>query len=438
MKKLKSVLLTICLLILMFIIFTVPSLAAENVDITNTYLSSGEITKPEIPYIYQKDSCISLFYEQVPELRKLAEDYQLFWEQNPDASDNYLVTNGVNNFCKRIQIDYRFDENPWASQNGNWDLVDGNSFDTGSDVYYGICFAVSNEHDCMYEDESNKLDRIYQSDLYYYDPNDSMYSYLHPYVKSNGEGSYVLDLEEHTFAIRIRWYVTYEENGTQKTFFSDWSEETSIGKDGIQEEANLPKLEAPVLSDFSLEKDEGDSIYVKYYIDIPDSAYKANRYHFIFDDYFDSYLLEAQVKKGNSEWTDVYTANASWLDSGYRIASGLDSLEIDISDAVQLRARIVCSSFEETPSPWSNIIGTNAEEGMESPKISDGTLIEEPEAPSVMISTKEKCKVCGICPIQPLGICLFIWIAIVIIVIIAIVILIVLANNIKDKKTNNK
>lgn len=46
---------------------------------------------------------------------------------------------------------------------------------------------------------------------------------------------------------------------------------------------------------------------------------------------------------------------------------------------------------------------------------------------------KAKCKVCGICPIQPLGICLFIWIAIILIVFILVIILIS-----KGKKKNKE
>lgn len=54
-----------------------------------------------------------------------------------------------------------------------------------------------------------------------------------------------------------------------------------------------------------------------------------------------------------------------------------------------------------------------------------GAEIEDP--------AKKKCKVCGICPVQPLGICLFIWIAIILIVVILAFVL--LSKGKKDKKT---
>lgn len=49
---------------------------------------------------------------------------------------------------------------------------------------------------------------------------------------------------------------------------------------------------------------------------------------------------------------------------------------------------------------------------------------------------KKKCKVCGICPFQPLGICLFIWIAIILIVVILVFILV--SKGKKDKKKDEE
>ncbi len=431
MKKKVTFLLSFCLLATMLVTLAVPAFAAEKVDITQTYFSSGKLTKPEVPYLYVEDSYVNLFLEQIPELMKIAEDYQSFEKKNPDSSDNYFDANGAYFFCKTAQIDYKFDDNAWASENGDWNAVDGRNFNTGSNDYNGICFAVSNAHDSsLAEYDNSKMGHIRQADLGYYDPEDSMYSYLHPYVKKVGD-DYRLNLDDHTFTVRLRWYVTYEENETKKSFFSDWSDETSIGKDGTQEEATLPTLESPTLSDFSLVTNENGSVGVKYYIDIHDTAYKANRYHFIHDNYYDSYVLEAQIKKGNGEWTDVNTSNASWLINGYRTCGETGDLDIRIGDDVWMRVRIVCGSFDEEPSPWSNIIGTKALDGVDD-TTNPGTISGDPTDSGT--TEKAKCKVCGICPIQPLGICLFIWIAIILVIVLVIVIVVVVANKKKDKK----
>lgn len=67
----------------------------------------------------------------------------------------------------------------------------------------------------------------------------------------------------------------------------------------------------------------------------------------------------------------------------------------------------------------------------------EGDLTDAPTAlegdPGEEEPTKKKCKVCGICPIQPLGICLFIWIAILLIAAVVIVVLI-LKNKKKDEE----
>ena len=47
---------------------------------------------------------------------------------------------------------------------------------------------------------------------------------------------------------------------------------------------------------------------------------------------------------------------------------------------------------------------------------------------------KSKCKLCGICPVQPLGICLFIWIAVILLIVIILVIVIAVACTKKKKK----
>ncbi len=51
---------------------------------------------------------------------------------------------------------------------------------------------------------------------------------------------------------------------------------------------------------------------------------------------------------------------------------------------------------------------------------------------------KKKCRVCGICPFQPLGICLFIWIAIILIVVILIVVLVSKKKKDEDEKKDEK
>ena len=51
--------------------------------------------------------------------------------------------------------------------------------------------------------------------------------------------------------------------------------------------------------------------------------------------------------------------------------------------------------------------------------------------------TRHKCSVCGICPVQPLGICLFIWIAIIVVIIIIVIVVVVVVKKKKNKENEN-
>lgn len=65
-------------------------------------------------------------------------------------------------------------------------------------------------------------------------------------------------------------------------------------------------------------------------------------------------------------------------------------------------------------------------------KVSDEKSVTE-DLPKKGEDDKAKCSVCGICPVQPLGICLFIWIAIIVVIIVIVVVVIVVKKKKKDK-----
>lgn len=79
--------------------------------------------------------------------------------------------------------------------------------------------------------------------------------------------------------------------------------------------------------------------------------------------------------------------------------------------------------------------GNGGPSGEEDVTDDPGSADEASEIPSESENegAKKKCKLCGICPIQPLGICLFIWIAIILIIVIVVIVIIS-----KNKKNNDK
>lgn len=72
------------------------------------------------------------------------------------------------------------------------------------------------------------------------------------------------------------------------------------------------------------------------------------------------------------------------------------------------------------------------------PGTPDATPESTPESTPVPETepARKKCKVCGICPIQPLGICLFIWIAVILVA--AIIIIVLIAKGKKKDKEQDK
>ncbi|MBO4852842.1 MAG: hypothetical protein J5477_04345, partial [Schwartzia sp.] len=66
-------------------------------------------------------------------------------------------------------------------------------------------------------------------------------------------------------------------------------------------------------------------------------------------DMFEPYVIESQVRKGDGEWMDVYTANPPWIFSGYRLASLNDVGSVD-----EIRVRIVCRNLD-LASEWSEV-----------------------------------------------------------------------------------
>lgn len=78
---------------------------------------------------------------------------------------------------------------------------------------------------------------------------------------------------------------------------------------------------------------------------------------------------------------------------------------------------------------------TNGKHGAADEPDEDGTTAGNAGtgAPEDPTAEKKKCPVCGICPVQPLGICLFIWLAILLVVILAVVLLVL-----KKKKDGEK
>lgn len=105
--------------------------------------------------------------------------------------------------------------------------------------------------------------------------------------------------------------------------------------------------------------------------------------------------------------------------------------EVSKDDVIEFRAYLKNNAEEGKDSPYTNSLFGYAGDARTEESEQNGTNAPAEIHIDNTPIEKNKCKVCGVCPIQPLGICLFIWLAIILIIVIVVVILIF-----KGKKNN--
>ena len=131
------------------------------------------------------------------------------------------------------------------------------------------------------------------------------------------------------------------------------------------------------------------------------------------------YRVQADGEWG--EWKDTDWGNPQWLFSGWK---NIVTEEVSKDDTIEFRAYLKNNAEESKDSPYTNSLFCNAGDAHTEDPGQSGTNTPGEKPDDNTPTEKSKCKVCGICPFQPLGICLFIWLAIILIVVIVILILI--------------
>ena len=149
----------------------------------------------------------------------------------------------------------------------------------------------------------------------------------------------------------------YGEGGDDVYRTSEWSDVWSVGKNGTQSALVQPTtLAAPAISE--LKQDEDGSTGLDYIIDIPQSIYDAEMYYAIIENQFEPIYIETQISVNSGAWTSGYTANASWLNGGWR-GTSWDTPIYGQKDNIKLRVRFVADDVGLV-SEWSNMLELNA------------------------------------------------------------------------------
>lgn len=431
MKKSAAIL---CTAMLCIPLCTLHSSAADS-NFTHSFFPDGALpAPPSAPTVSYRDRNAdgkiqcgqTLFFYEVPKgITAFCDAITSMGEEAFQQQYGASFNDGI-----YIQVDAKFDDGAWLSANGDWDVFD-----------YGENIDHKNEnfrlYDIFWQDDSSKIHCFSQSFLAYFssDTETHVNDFLMPYIKQDSTKTYYFfDIENHTVSYRYRFYLTYTDTASNEdhTLFSDWSAETSIGKDAENIEFSAPtEIEAPVLSDFSLKEDEYGYCNAFYHMDVPKSVFESQRYFIIEQNCYDPYTLESQIRVDGGEWTDFFTINGGWLGGTVRSTSFMEDSPMTLGSDVEIRVRLVCKALGNMTSEWSNSIGNVPIDG-ENLKGPSADLTELPPAPD------EKCSLCGICPVQPLGICLFVWIGIAVVAVAAVVCIAVKSRHKKNSSAQEK
>ena len=417
----KSLILVLC------IIFAASSLTlyafAGEEEFFNDYFTDGVIETPEKGFLSVNN--------RIGEYTKIDISFPIS-EQIYDFGTDYDKY-GYTKFCEKygfedsslafsVQVDYSLNsENDWHYRKV-WD-----SDPTFGSAYIGYSNKV----------ETQRIIDIRNTRSDYYVPlKDAIIT------GNNADGTEYayLDLENNTLYFRFRYCISFITAGEYKQtiIFSDWSEPfTYTGENGNTPVEAPKELPAPLISDLSVFTDEYGTAF-EFDLEFPQSFYETELYYEEFGG--STGKLQAQVNINGEGWIDAEFADGEWKDGGMRIVRVSEETEITESDTIQLRVRLT-DGDPIVNSLWSNIISLDgksdepAETTAESAEITRQFIDANTQDNT---AENSECSLCGICPFQPLGICMFVWLGIMLLLIILIIIAVKKSKSKKKKRRKKK
>ncbi|MBR4636682.1 MAG: hypothetical protein IKO51_10045 [Clostridia bacterium] len=239
-----------------------------------------------------------------------------------------------------------------------------------------------------------------------------------------------VDFGEHTAYFRSRFVVTVRDDANEDSYYySDWTAPVAYGKEAENTVTDWHAISAPEISGLHMTDETfNDNPVVAFTLTVPEELAK---------------MTTEAAAKGGAVTVETYArvkGDADWALMGNSdrdvrpgelkcalITLAKEGEVIPKDTEIELRCRYRVSGVEDEDiySDYSKTITFGSDEIGTDP-IPGG--VTEPVDPAPQ---KTKCKVCGICPFQPLGICLFIWLAIILAVVIVVIII---ASKAKKKK----
>ena len=222
---------------------------------------------------------------------------------------------------------------------------------------------------------------------------------------------HTFDFDNHKLYVRARFFVY--EYATKTVYTSDWSKDANVG-DSLKHKAPDvdSRMDAPELSKVRIDADVPGVIY--YDIDFPDSvkkiAYELKAAETELN-------FESQIRLNGGDWQYWITPDDLFP---YKVGTRQFSvMPDDLQGKLEYRCRLMGGNPDNgtaVTSAWSQIL--TIENGKAELVINDDPYDEKAEAEAQRIAEKEanKCAVCGICPVHPLGVCMFIWLGILVVI----------------------
>ena len=234
-----------------------------------------------------------------------------------------------------------------------------------------------------------------------------------------------IDFTNHTLFVRVRYGVALKKEGETKTtyVFSDWSSLSAYGKDADHVEYHLSEyFGAPVVSNPRYKgKVNGHGPFVVLTVTVTQSVADAVAKVTEAGGYVQ--IVTQGRLKDEGEWVDlvggeleIKNGDAEWDLS----AAELPKHKIGHGTEVELRSQYyIVYAGNEYESAFSAVTTLVVDENTMVIPVPDEDITPTPTPrptpiPSWMLSgknaeEKSECDLCGMCPVQPLGICLFIW-----------------------------
>ncbi len=343
-----------------------PAFAEEEKDFVQDFFPDGFTQTPSVHHILLDNNEESFWIEPTFANSQEVYDFRIAWQDDAAMREAY----GLYDMSLAMQIDYRIDDGEWQ-YDAAWDEEI-----YGCDFVNGVCWPHAGDWLCVAGDVLGGSDEDMAEYENIKDALVWVYNDYYGYDRPN------FDDENHTVTFRARYMLQYTDAETYETqsFFSDWSEEQSIGKDGNQGELIAPTaLPAPEISDLQVLQETDDTYYITFDLFYPIEMAYADYYYYKMNTWYFDYQgtvgdLYAEININNTGWQEVAVIDGYWFTGGTRIIDSEDTDGISFTDYDYIQLRVRQRYSEPLTGDYSNIISINAVELRLGDVNQDGTV----------------------------------------------------------------